>query len=319
MNYPSLQVIANKIEKIIDAFYSGNRRKIISILLILFSIYIIGYVLYSNRDFLLDYDWNLKYRWIIVAIIIFTVDFLLSLYAWHLLVKKLTGIDKFLTTSRLYLISNLARRLPGSVWYIADRAILYKEVGLKPRTTTALAGLEIVMFVISGFLTFLITIPFWLDLFLSESSPTLIWIGLIPVVIGLLAFTNPKVLFKIWTNLSAETLDRPLSYLDTFCFFVVYLGTWILGGLVIFALVSALYPLSNNHIMTVIGIWSLSGSIAILGISALPIFSVRDISMILFLSQIIPPPIALLVAILARVLWAAGELSASMIALRTTN
>jgi hypothetical protein len=131
-----------------------------------------------------------------------------------------------------------------------------------------------------------------------------------------LLFIHPRLLEKLWRRVRPEIPLERLRWQDTITWLAYYILTWVVGAMVLFSLLNLLYPVPFSELITVIGIWSLAGSISLAGALTISIIGVREISLTLLLTILVPAPIALLVAILIRVVWLLGEMLSALISLK---
>ncbi len=109
-------------------------------------------------------DWFFTPYWLYLCSLGFI---LLQLYlgglGWHILVQRLTQFNSTRNNLKVWCATNQSRRIPGGIWYIANRAIMYdhsNQGGIK-RAISAASGLELIFILISGALIALISLPFW--------------------------------------------------------------------------------------------------------------------------------------------------------------
>ncbi len=294
---------------------TGWVSKLITAIFIVLSMIVIGLVVVSNWETIESFEWQIRPVWFIFIVIFFVIDLLVATWAWHLLVVRLANYRNFRQSAKICWWANLARRIPTPVWYIAGRAIMYEKVGVSKTTTSLLSTLELLLFLLSGLATTLLTLPFWaIPPELSQNvNPWLLLILLLPLS---LLFIHPRLLEKSWRWLRPEIPLTPLRWQDTITLLFYYILAWIFGALVLFSLLNLLYPVPITNLIPVIGIWSLAGSISLAGALTISVVGVREISLILLLTILVPAPIALIVAILIRVIWLLGELLSAVVSFK---
>lgn len=293
---------------------TGWRRGALTAFFVLLSLLVIGRILYTNQDVLRSYEWEIRPIWALYAIIFFLIDLIIALYGWHLLVVKLANYDNLRNNVKFCLYSSLARRIPGGVWYIASRALLYQQVGVTKKTTTLLSALEMTLFLISSLLTTLLTLPFWQ---LPDGQMAWLqsrWIFLFFPL--LLLFLHPAVIQRGWRWFARGSSQISLTVRDTLQWMVVYVLTWVVGGMVLYCVVGLFRPISPSHVIEIIGIWSLAGFISLIGFMTLSFIGLREISLALLLSPLIPLPVAIIIGITIRILWLSGELITGLLSLK---
>lgn len=308
-------MVVIRLKKLLTFITTGWRRGLMVAFLILLSTAIIIRIIVDNWQLLLDYDWSFRPGWLVTALVLFSIDLFLSLYVWHLLVSKLAHYKNLRLNIKFVLQSNLARRLPGTVWYVASRALLYQEEGVSKKATSLISALELAMFIVSGTSVTLLTLPLWLGRTEIENVDKLAWIVL-AIFPASLVLVHPKIIEKIWTRLNKQKLAQTLRWNDTVLWLLLYMGTWVLGGGVVFSIINIFQSMPMSDYVTITGMWAAASTISLIGFVALPIFSLREVTLVFLLNQLLPLPIALIIAVAVRVLWLSGELIASVVALR---
>ncbi len=310
LRQPALS-LAQQIRRIGHYLITGWRRQLLSVFFILFTVFLIVRVIYGNWELLANYAWEIRPEWLLYGIIAFFVDFFLVIWIWHLLVARLANYNNLHRTVKIYLQANLSRRIPGMVWYIASRALLYQGAGVSKTQISLLSGLELAFFMISGFVTTLLTLPFWSGLDEVLTPSTQFWASLFMVFLGVL-LVHPRILQKLWQKTSRSLPEQELRWGDTAVWLTLYILTWIVGGLVLFSVINFFQPLPTVHLITVIGMWSLSGTISLAGFFTISFVGLREVTLIVLLTQLLPMPVTLIVAITVRLMWLTGELLASL-------
>jgi hypothetical protein len=82
---------------------------------------------------------------------------------------------------------------------------------------------------------------------------------------------------------------------------------WAGGGLILFVLAQAIYPLSWSMYPALIGAWGAAGAVSLtvgIGIQGL---GIREITLSAILSLIMPPVIAIILAVVFRLVLTVGE------------
>lgn len=294
---------------------SGWRRTLLTALFVLVSFGVIAKIIIDSWDTLTDYHWQFRYGQFLLAIFFFLLDFALAIWAWHLLIKTLANYNNLRRTAKIIMQANLARRVPGMVWYIASRSVLYEEVGVSKRTTSLLSGLEILFFLLSGIVTTLLTLPFWEwpGTVLDNVSPWLLLLVFVPMSVCLV---HPRIFNVFWQKISKETAVSPLLWRHTMVWLTVYILTWVLGAMVLFFVINTMYPMPASSLVMIIGIWSLAGTISLAGFITISFFGLREVTLALLLSLTLPSPLILVVVILIRLIWLIGELATSLLAFK---
>lgn len=262
-----------------------------------------GYGLYTNWSKLGQYEWRTDFRFLFLAFALFPAGFLPTLYGWHRIMSYFAKGTDFKVNAKIYCYSTLPRYIPGVVWYVAGRSLLYKEKGVPPSITILATALETVLLTISGLTLALLSIPSISDLTLGGKPSSLILALLIPSTILLL----PRVLertLRFFTTLPEDEVSPRLTHLEIVLLLVVYGIAWLGGGLLLYSLANAIYRV--EPLTAMIGIWAASGVasflFAFLGGSGL-----REVTMSGLLAFYVPLPVAIAISLLSRVIIMVAE------------
>ena len=183
------------LKKLTAQVFSSNKLKTaLTLSAILVSTAILGYLIYSQKDVLLAYDWNIN--WVLLApiFVLYTINLFLVSQVWALILRAL-GINASLFVHvRNYSIANLMKRLPGTIWYVAWRTQSYNtDLGASPKLVSLASGIELAVF---GIATVLISLVFSIKTIVEELIKNL---GVIRNPLRLLIFIytrgSKKVLF----------------------------------------------------------------------------------------------------------------------------
>jgi len=304
-----------KLKFAVSYLTTGWRRQVLTILFIFVTLFIIAQIIIANWDLFTSDDWQLQPLWIAPALVLFLIDLFISLWAWHLLVRRFTNFNNFRADVRIVLRANLARRIPGSVWYVANRAVLYQDEGVSKTDISLLSGLELALFLISGLLTTLLTLPFWKFPNRSLENLQSYWWFIFFLPIGFILI-HPRVLDILWSKFSKMSPPGKITLQDTFTWLLVFIIIWAFGGGVLFSVINIFYQIPFSQLIFIIGIWSLANTISLAGFVTFSFLGLREVSLVFLLTLLVPSPIALITAIIIRLIWLSGELITSLISFR---
>ena len=257
---------------------------------------ILGYSLHKNWAALAAFQWKINYPQIALSFILYTFDLTLAVLGWSLIVSKLAGFSDFRKNLKIYCYSNIASRLPGTVWYIISRAYLYEQQGIAKSVISIGSLLEMVLIILSGILTYFLFLPF-----LSPISALRNPLPLIALLLLGLLLTHPATLRAILQRFARGKVPYDLRYRDTLVWLGIYVVVWIVGGLVLYFAVNVFYPLPLTQLPEVIGAWTLSGVAASLVFFSPSGLGIRELTLSFLLSHYIPTPLAIVVAVGMRV------------------
>jgi hypothetical protein len=196
---------------------------------------------------------------------------------------------------RYYNIANIAKRLPGTVWYVASRTLLYKREGLNPARVIIASGIELALIVMSGIVASLVF-----------ATPTIVQWGLsgwsfgIAFAVGCI-MVQPQFVGWVLHRFNIE-IPFTLRYADLIKWFIIYLIVWIIGGLVLYIIGNSFAIISSTDIPYVIGCWCLTGIVSSTVFFLPSNLGVTEVTLSLLLSRIMPSSVAVVIALFVRIL-----------------
>ncbi len=279
-------------------------------LIIVFSSVILGWMLWHYLPTLTAYRWNLQVLPLILGFAIYTLDLLLAIYGWSIIMGLFAHQFTFREHFRIYCVTQVAGLIPGAPWHLVGRVALYKRLGVKARVTSVAAGLEMILIIVSGILSGALV-----GLNLPKNlQQYLLWMGLV-LVIGL-GLMHPSVVRKVLQWLGHTQAVVRLRYHNMLLLLVIYVLVWGVGGCVLYMMILALYPLSWTQLPGVIGVWGLSGAVASLMFFSPTSLGIKEITLSLLLALFIPAGLAVVIAILMRLYLTAAQVVWAIIASR---
>jgi hypothetical protein len=203
--------------------------------------------------------------------------------------------------AKIYLVSMVSRRLPGTIWYVGGRMLLYKQLGVPSINTASASGIEFIISFIADALLAAIFIPLSINL----SKTWLIPLGIV-VILGLF-FLRPTMLGKIMIRLK-HPLAQPVHTGQVVGWLFLRLALVLTGGLMIFFTIRIFTPIGFESLIFVLGARALSGAAGMLTYLLPSSMSASDLTLLAMLSTIIPTPLATVIALLVRIYTTLFEL-----------
>ncbi len=258
-----------------------------------------------NWEEIKNYPWHFEYWSLLLSFFAYACAMAFAVLCWRSIMGRLVDLWPLRTHFRIYCMTTVAKRLPSPVWYIGARVLGYEALGIAKTLTGMALGIEVLIYIFSGFLfsfVFSAVGPFWAIL---RESP---WLGLLAIPLLLLLF-YPNWLVRL-ANWGLRRLKRPpitlqLSSKDVVVWCIYYLGVWAGGAMMVFLLTRSIYPVAIDYLLFVFGAWTISGVIGTLGqftLITLAGFGIRQAALAYILSFAIPWPVAIAVALLSRIL-----------------
>lgn len=268
-------------------------QKLITVIPLLIAAVVLGYLVYQQRELLFAQTWRFRWDALVISFLIFSLALLIAALTWAWIMDSVGQRVSYLRHIRYYCISNLSKRMPGTVWYIANRAQLYKEQGISRRITSLASGLELAVFILSGVLvSALFAIPIVLQYRFS------LWVLALILAAGVI-FLHPAVVKRVFSALNIEA--PAIQYRNLLGWILAYSVVWTLGGIVLYAFSAALTPIPVGNISYVIGSWVFVGVLSTAFFFSPSNFGVTEVGLSLLLSNIMPAPTAVVITIITRI------------------
>jgi hypothetical protein len=270
-----------------------------------------GYALYSllrkdmpgvNLEQLVD---RIGIGMFLVAGLVYAGDLALAIIGWGLIVGTLGEVWDWPQHFRIYCITSVTRRLPGTMWYMLGRIVMYERLRVARSVTAIAGGVEFAATILGGLLVAIITWP----IALSGRQINPLWF-----VAGLLLgalLINPPMLRAVLRRISPQSAPLDLRYRQLFGWMLLYACVWCGGGGVLYVLTNTIHPLPLTMLATLIGIWATSGLVSLL-LSFIPFgLGIQELALSALLAPYVGGPEAIVIALLMRgvltineVLWA---------------
>lgn len=278
-----------------------------SVMMIFITIGVLGFLVYRNKEILLTFQWKLNILPLAAALGVHGFAMLLGTFVWAGIINVLGSKLRFRQHFRYFCLNMIARRLPGTLWYVAYRAQTYNRHGITVKLTSLASGIELAVAIISGVITaFFFAIPI---LARNNFSP---WLFVIFFLVGL-AFLYPPFLRWLVKKISAQSaeirIDKILLWVGA------YIALWVCGGYILFLLINTIYPLAYDQLGFVIGCWVIAGTVSFALVFLPSNFGFTEVSLSLLLSQLLPSSLAVIIAILSRIIFTLFELFWSFLSL----
>jgi hypothetical protein len=286
----------NNLRYFVKAFSQKNKRNqlILSVIVIFLTSVILGILIIREREVLLSYQWNLRLLPAILSFVLFSIALLLAGLLWGWINRKLGSNISYFTHIQYYISSNLTKRIPGTVWYVAQRAQLYNADGIDRKFTSIASGVELTLIIISGII---ISLLFAIQILIDYKIGLWLFIGVF--IIGMLII-HPTVLEFIFKAL--KTNAPKLDYRNILLWLLSYGLLWILGGVVLFCIGNAITNIPIEYIGYIIGSWAVVGILSSLLFFSPSNFGITEIGLSVLLASFMPLSIGIIIAIASRIL-----------------
>lgn len=238
---------------------------------------------------------------LLLSFALLTVWMVAQAWIWHLLTVTVGVAIPFPKAMAAWFYSQLGKYVPGKVFLYLGRLHFYVREGRPAGPVTLAFGVEFVGNLAASFFTVIVA-GFTLDVPGFVQYRWLLAVALGVLVVGL----HPRLLE--WAIGRAARLFRrspfpvTLTYPQLLRYLGFYVLNWLLFGVALYVIIRSFYPLDFSSILYLTGAFALSSMIGILAVFAPSGLGVREGILALFLNQVMPTAVALVVAVASR-LW----------------
>jgi hypothetical protein len=270
----------------------------------LLALFFIGYIAWRNWQELPNYQWSIQQlAWLGLAFFLYPISLLFMIINWRQIGKHLNTSTDISTDIYIYCLNTFSQRLPlGAVWSIGGRIASYNRAGVASKIPLLISFIELALHTLSAFLIWSILeiagygFVYQIAINLSYQQYGVLTIGLLFVMgLGLYAiqYQRRKILFSPHQSLPLTQLMAWLS---------LYGLTWINASLMLWLTIQGLGGVGPSF-GNITAAWAFVGFIGHL-LSNIPFLSIgiKEITLVLILTQFMPLSIATLTTILFRLL-----------------
>jgi hypothetical protein len=251
-------------------------------------------------------DWRNYLGACVVGFLLYPMSLVIQAWVWSRMIARLGGARSGWWDVEIFAYSHLVQRLPGAVWYLATRSIMYTDRGVKTSATLAASGLEWLCLMGGGLLIYgLLSLP--------GVAP---WLLGFVVVVGLWAIGHhgPRLLRALsrWQHMPTagrQWLERmnlmnlPTAG-DLTMWLAGYLLTYAVAGAIFFLLIRSVVPAAMVAYAEAMRVWALTTVATTLWVSLIPAdFGPRELTITALLAPEVPVVASLFIALLIRLLF----------------
>lgn len=267
----------------------------------------------KNSETLASINPNVSVPIAVRLVTIIMIAFFINVYSWHLLLV-LHGIKTPLwKNSKIWMISNFSRLIPGTIWQYSSRIYMMQTEGISKSKSSTMLLLEGVFSITGAVLVIILTLPFW-QLSNLNNYRSLLFISFLFIPF-LLLVTNKKVheaLILLVKKISGKNIQLIKKLHIPFTKFAFLTMTFSLRfvstGLAFIFLSQTMVEVSPILYPTYIGIFTFSWLIGYLAFFVPGGLGVIEASISSLLSFIIPFSTAAVLAIVYRTVMLISEL-----------
>ena len=259
-----------------------------------FGLGLVGWLMWESRNEIIELFRHGDYSKLLGAFLFYLGALVAVIVGWVEIMQGFAPKINWWKHVQIYCATLAARRLPGTLWYVGGRVVLYKKLGVSGTAMSIASSIELVISVVTGGLIGLILIP------LRYELPIHILILLWGIVIIGFVLVQPKILKSISKRINDIGINIQIKNLVIWL--VSYTFMWVMGGWMLVQIINVFQVVHSGDLVLIIGAWALSGAAGILTLFLPSSFGMTEVALTILLSQILPLPLAGTVSIITRLL-----------------
>ncbi len=269
---------------------------------------ILVWLILRDSDTILPLLHTVQPIWLAPIVLAYVIDMFLFSYVWHSLLTSVASPRPYAESIALYSIANMAKRLPGTIWYVGGRAALYAKAGVSTRSVLLASAYEYALHTLS---CMTLLGPFVLLSLPEQSGRILPWLVLL-VALSL----NPWTVRKVITFAQEKTAEgeaRQVSLRQFYQLLALCAAGWLIGAVILYATLSAIGHHYTLNPLPVTTAWLAAGAAGYLATFLPSNFGVSELTTTAVLSVVVASSVAALSAIVVRILTTAMDLMAGFL------
>lgn len=304
----------NRLKTVVDRI---NFKNIITCLVVGLILFFLIRFLYRNWLQVSTYDFQLKYDYLFVSVLLLFGFFFLRVYCWQLILKKMDISLSLRKSVKVSFLSMVGKYLPGKVWLVLGKVYLSGKEGLPRVEVFASVVIEIILEIVAS-------IFFFFFFLLSVMQQPLLSLKVIYslglIMVAGLVFLHPSVFYKLinivlyWWK--GEKVKKHIRYRDTIQLLIFYNFIVLFQGVAFYFFVNALCYVPLDKILGLTGSLAIAGAVGTLSFFAPSGLGVREGILALLLTSYVISPVAVLISLLARLWVTLGEAICALFAWR---
>ncbi len=252
----------------------------------------------------------------LVLAFVFTVaNILLSAVAWRSVLADLGSTLSLRATGHVFLVGQLGKYLPGSLWHVVAQVELAADHGVSRRRSASATVVHVVIVFATALL--LGVAGFALVPDLLPGGYTWLALGIVPLLVLLWPPVLNRVLRRVLALARRPMLEHTIGYAGAFRTIAWAFVSWLAIGMQTLVLVSRVGDIALSPRLVVLSVtaFALAWCVGFVTFVSPAGAGAREAALVLMLSGVMSPGRALLVAVVSRVLMTTADLGLAGIAL----
>ncbi len=249
---------------------------------------------------------NITVRALVLSLFAATAAVWCSFMSWRAILTDFSHPVPVSGAMRIFFVGQLGKYLPGKVWPVLTQMRLGKAFDVPGRSSAAAVLIAMLMGLGTALLVTACVLPI-----LGDSAFKQYWWTLLVLPVAVAALW-PAVLNKLlsWATrlLKREPMPKPLTARGIIRSAVWSLGTWLLYGIALWVLLLDLGGTGPDLVIRSIGAFAGSWAIGFLLAIAPAGVGPREVALVVLLGPAVGEPVALVAALISRLVITAADL-----------
>ncbi|MAT42527.1 MAG: hypothetical protein CL609_09315 [Anaerolineaceae bacterium] len=304
-----LSRIKNRISQFIKQLDLKPYRKFSIIFFYILGFLLLAFLVIYNWKALIDVVKNVNIIWLLSIIFCYPLGMLPTVAVWHEILKSTSNNIKFRDNFLYYCLSIFSKHIPGFVFFIGNRSIVYSEKGISTKKILFLTMFETIILSLVGYFISIPLVIFNNQLIQFKLKVLiLVFCSIALLLVFFLLINSVRKKPNREIRIFNKEFYLPTINIKPLIFAVLYsILAWIGGGLLLSFMVISLDIFTFSNILFSIGVYAFVGSLSMTLGLLIQGFGIRELTMVLLFSAILSPVKSMAISIGFRVLLTIGE------------
>jgi len=251
---------------------------------------------WQSRDQIIVLFQRAEYVQLFGSMFFYLANLIAAMIGWLAIIRTFEGVPNWWKNLQIFSATFAVRRLPGTLWYIGGRLVMYQRLGVSKSVVLRASAIELVAaFGTAG------VVGIGLLLGTGEKFPIALSSAVVLFAIGALILAHPWVFKRVLRPDDQINLTHARKS-DWMIWIVSFSVMWVLGGMMVVQMVKVFQPFLGAHeILYLIGAWALSGMAGLSTIFLPSSFGATELSLTVLLTKLLPLPVAGTIALATRI------------------
>lgn len=273
------------------------------------TIVVLGFLVWRERATIFSLDIQFQWLPILIACGCYVLATFITGNIWADIMSVLGSRSSRRQNIATFIVTNLGKRLPGTIWYVAWRAQIYRQDNFSLGLISLASAMELAVLIVAGVL---ISIVFSIPLVLNY--PFGVYIIAFLTIISIV-FIQPAFIRRLVKRLGGQF--NPKSYPKVLVWILIFALVWLIGGTALYFVARTFTFVGIEKVPFFLGVWSFVGIMSFILMFLPTNLGFNEIGISLLLSQVLPSPIAVVTAISMRIMTTLLDIILTLITLRT--